>query len=322
MTLGQFLIIYFPDAIYIGQPSGDPSLPYVFDAVNTAALGLLGTRAISEWQNGHIFFSKHGLHWLGSQGQLQDVPCPIWSEFRDEITRTDKYIIKTAGDQDDLYISIPDGNTAVGKIFYYNTLDQAWSYWETSGDCLALSTPIATLAWNNGSDEFELPDGTVIDSWDGTVGTGFADAGIQTWADMARFTNPLTVVLFRGGKLYALSEVHATDAWTATGTSFTLETGDFDFNEPDMVKTFHRFRMRTSCADDDGHAVTISRSLDGGRTWTVVDNFTVRNEDEGWRHFRVTGAEPRFRLTGYANTLPYDVVDMTFRVRGRGLETT
>jgi len=320
-AMGQFLVIYFPDAVYVGQASGNPLVPYTFTDSNVELVGLKGPHAVADWRNGHVFISRKGIFWLRPDRVVEELPCPVFEFLIQSYMFPQYFYIVSTDLSEDLYLAVPGENTKCSRIFHYSAVDNAWAYWDTEADGLFVRQPETTLDWDNGSEELELPDGTVITEWLGATNQWAANS-LYGWDDMVKYVSEISPSVFVDGKTYVLSESAPNDDFSVeTGTYLCLETGDIDFNEPDMNKTFHRMRLRSDLFAGE-HPLTLSGSIDGGRTWKILGEWTQDSTDESLLNFRLTGAECRLRISGRVSTATYELKDLTFRARGRGLETT
>ena len=324
-TLGQFLVIYFPDAVYVGQASGNPLLPYSFTDSQMRLVGLKGPYAISDWQNGHLFLSKKGVFWLRPDRVIQEIECPIYDILYQEPTKVDNFYVITAPLSDDFYIGAPTGYLdECGRILHYCTASQGWTYWETHADCLLVRQSQSTIDW--GGDTHVL---TVDNySFDGTQTSQaelialFEAIGVYGGDDFLEFVSEVAPSCFVDGKNYLLSASAVVNGYEPNALpTLVLETGDITFNEVDLNKTITRLRMRTTASGDQSW--TLHGSIDKGVNWKDLGTFTVEATDEASINFRLTGAECRLRLVCNGPSLPqYEIRDLSLRIRSRGLETT
>ncbi|GAG89492.1 unnamed protein product [marine sediment metagenome] len=98
-----------------------------------------------------------------------------------------------------------------------------------------------------------------------------------------------------------------------------FETGDFDFGRPDQNKTLYKIALRIFNQAPTDIQYHVQGSLDSGRTWwDLCDLWIFAGGKEGKSNFQFTGSAPRLRLTSNTICTPYEIIEATIDVKGRG----
>jgi len=311
LTLGQLLVAYFDDAVYIGQPtnySGN-TLPYSFLRLDTGGVGLAGMKGVCAWLDGHFFIGDDDIYYLGANLQLERIGTPIARDYvRYQSNRWACYAVPDPINTRILF-AIPDSSGSFSKILSYDYIAKAWSIDEVttlsflSRKALVLSTTwdsvltVAPYTWNTGMG--------VYASWDQiSQGTGYA---------------PPVYAGYTSKVLYY--EQNAKNDLGSVPIAVTMITGSRKEELPGNLKTWLEFRVKLDRVVSTDLIFTIEGSKDGGTTWTTLTSrgLTVKSGyDEGQAQFRYTNDVAMFRLRGNTVVEQYAVESFTVSFSDRG----
>ena len=304
VPLGNLLVAYFSDAIYVGRPSNLQNLPYSFSQVNSGKIGLVGSRTVAEVQNGHVFIGQGDVYFL-STGGLTPLECPIADDMLSCSSFDHAYVVADPNN-DRIVFGLPEGGgTYISKLYMYNLTTKQWSYENVSATSISNPMLDLGLTWE------DLANVISQDDWD--VGMG----DFSSWESISGGLNQN--VLFRSDNGYLYQVVDGSGSDVGIPITALFVTGDWDLKHPDTDKTFMRFSLKVKDVSEDV-SINIHYSLDMGNTWTYAGVITVTTTvDEGKVDFIATGTTIRFRCT-MNSSATYTIVEMGLRYRHRGLE--
>lgn len=304
IPLGQRLMAYFGDAVFMGTPTNFPLLPVRFDPVETGSIGLIGPKAITSFLGGHFYIGQDDIY-LMEEGRARRIGSPVLRET-----------VKQATSYEGCYAAVDPWNTSVvfgfprdfphiQRLWRYNYRNGAWSYDLVEADMIANPVVNASLDWQD-----------LTGSWD-TLSAFF-----PTW-DSMDLKDPRRLLFYSwGGQLWKQEpNIEADRMTTPIEAAFT--TKDHDLGGPDVLKTWVRFGLKI---DFDGGfdrplSFTVQVSTNRGRVWKSVGVLTIRDGfDEGYINFRGTGSTCRFRLVTDSISRPYRISEYTLKVRVHGDE--
>ena len=305
LPLGPVLVVYFQDAIFLGQPTSDAGLPVVFQRIETGGIGLVGQRAVAQVPNGHFFVGQDNIYFLDASGIR-----PVGDQIRTVSVRESLEKWRTFALHDStrsrMLFGIPGttGNNFT-NIWIFDYTTESWSYetLPTAANILALFTPLVARIWLQATGTWEQRTGT----WADEAATG-TDTQIQS------------IVVDAGNVLRR--QVPDLEDTPFTRTS-TIETRDFDFDQPDTLKTVVRFAMKTEWLEVPTADVTwvLEGSVNKGISYKALGNLVIRvGKDEGFANFNLTGSTVRFRLRSSSSVKPYYITEFTFELRVSGKE--
>lgn len=315
VPLGDNLVAYTEDAIYIGIPTNDPNLPLRFEKLESANFGLVGQKAIVSFLNSHYFVSQAGFIRLDTDGKLNFIGSPV-----DRYALKDcasPFAIQAAVDPQNycIHFGIPGADSndqRIARIWTFDFRTEAWAYSTIVSTMLSVPTVNASLS-------IEALGTTAIGSL-GTVFGGAEDAPISALAYGFEFP---TVYLAQSHIILKQSDNSATD--NGDDISCTLITKNMDFGEVDSTKTFLRASVKVEWHDDTpsptdlifGAYVSVNR----GRTWKSIGQLVVdAGDDEGYVDFRILGSHLMVKLEGGAGTKPYYITQLGITLRDTGEE--
>ena len=327
VPLGQLLMTYADDAIFVGSLSNTPNLPLSFQQVPTGGIGIAGPRAIASvilpreetnlWGmniTGHFFVGQDNVYFLsGSNLTLEPIGSKI---VRDSILKCQvPERIQAAVDWNTRRIrfGFPRANNYIENIYDFNWETKEWSY-EPRKTWL-LGDPF--LSYSLSAQDIYTATGSPMCLVDGTTNM------LVNWT-----SQPLTaraIYLENNGSLwnYAGAEV----ALNPDGTSqpISVQTQDIDEGAPGMVKFWRMLRLKIAwdTAPSANIVFAIGISLDLGQTYRAIGNITIlAGETEGWINFRATGPHIRFLITTNSPVAPFYIIEATRLVSMRGTQVS
>ena len=154
-------------------------------------------------------------------------------------------------------------------------------------------------------------------------GSGW-DAGLEdyaSWDDMQDAA--LRGVLFKGtplGAVKILSEEEDQDEDTSNITAI-LETGDMDYNKPNLIKTAIRLSLKIDTFFSTDVTFQVEGSKNRGNSWESLEDLVVEaGYDEGHIDFKLTGSTHRFRLTTSSQVTSFTITEIMIRIVPKGQE--
>lgn len=221
VPMGPLLIAYYEDAIYMGRQTNVLGLPYRFQKLETGNMGLVASRAIIPWQDGHYFVGQDNIYSLSGTTALQAIGSPILSESL-EYTKELGLLEYTQVEHDPYAESIcflfPDvefGDSPIDgsatRLWRFSYKVDKWSYDEVNFVNSEKTQPaflysglapsrffILGRSWEDwiGEDPAETPENVEQDIWskkwipnlDGDFGVGDAETfySFNTWENLKR----------------------------------------------------------------------------------------------------------------------------------------
>jgi hypothetical protein len=132
---------------------------------------------------------------------------------------------------------------------------------------------------------------------------------------------PQQLFVNKGNVLYRLN----VDGYEDQEGSYqaVIETGDFDFDEPDTNKFYNRLSMKLQTVNDTTSNLqfNVQSSVDRGNTWVNQGElYILPNLDEGKCDFSLTANHARFKITGIAVSKQFEINEIVLRARLEGLQ--
>lgn len=311
LTLGQLLVAYFDDAIYVGQPtnySGN-TLPYSFQRLDTGRIGLAGMKGVVQFMNGHFFVGDDDIYFLGADLNLERIGNAIARDYvRYQPNRWGAYACVDPLNYRVLF-GIPDGTGTFSSILSFDYLAKAWSIDEvTTLSMIARQYLIFSATWD-----------TVLAAAPYTWDTGL---GVYpAWDQISQ--NPgyaPPVYAGRTSKLYWFDGNLKSD-YGGVPIATTIITGSRNEDLPGRNKTWLEFRLKLDRVVSVDVLFTLEGSKDGGVTWSTLTSrgLTIKSGyDEGQAQFRYTGDVAMFRARSSTIVEQYAVESFTVSFSDRG----
>lgn len=331
--MGNLLIVFFPRAIYFGRPTNEFNLPYAFTPIQTGGVGLVGKKALTEYDDGIFFVGQDDVYFFSANSSLVPIGSPIVKEMIKNCSRKEAIYCATDPINDSLIVGVPGGDDNIEELWYFNYKAKAWSHAPVSCDMIATLGVYTSLRWTDSGTENDYstnPDndpstqtmtleGTLVESWGGT--NNFADAGFSSWRSLEKSVSVNDLFIASDGQLFYSNDLANIDA-SAGNIALLLETGDIDLNLPDVDKTFNRLSLKVDRIMDTPILFNVFTSHDRGRNWNYKGDMRIdADEDETYINFRAKGSTCRFRIVSNSSSDPYIVNEIVIRGRARGLQT-
>jgi len=315
VRLGNTLVAYFDDAIFLGMPTNNPNLPVVFQRVETGNVGLVGMKAVASFLEGHFFIGQDDIYLMTTAGP-ERIGAPIVERTIRESEHKERTYVTIDPSNDRVVFGFTKARTIMEELWSFQYKSKGWSY--TAFETYMISYPlnVFSLTWND-LVGFTWSDATPIGST------------YLTWDSMEAQPGAMKLFVEYDYMLRQLSENGAVDTLivddvtTEEPIEAVYETGDLDFNVPDQVKTFLRLSMKVDfdVAPTEAVNFAVQGSWNRGRSWRSLGNLRIReNYDEGYVNFLMTSSHVRFRITTTAAIAPFTIEELVVKVRLRGNE--
>jgi len=308
--LGSLAFVYFNDGLYYGRQTNLAGLPYAFTRLDTGGVGLCSQNAATSFFDGQIFVAPDEIYYVTASSGLEAIGTPV---LRNSIRAAaqsgslDRTVVRVDVPRQRVLFGFSlNGGRDLDRIFAYNYTSKAWSYMGQGS--------VVTFNVVNFADEIEYDD---ID----------ANATYLDYADIlyvsmgGNYSERQLTFVSSSGYIETLSPNAPSDE-QALGAqvpiSAVIETGDFDFDEPDTDKTTMELRMKLAQAEVPRSlpvVFDVLGSLDRGESWKNCGRIAIpASKNEGATGFRLTGSTVRFRLSSASIVEPYEVSELTLRV--------
>lgn len=150
VPLGDFLVAFFDDAIYVGRPTNLLNMPLSFQKLETGGIGLLGMKAVTEWIDSLFFVGQDDIYALSPAG-LVAVGTPVVCKTIAETTSTHHWKICSATDllNDRVVFGFPKSSDEVEEVWSYNYKTKAWTWDGVNCHMLASNSWVDNLTWED-----------------------------------------------------------------------------------------------------------------------------------------------------------------------------
>ena len=306
VPMGDRLVVYFTDGIFVGIPTNYPTLPLRFERVETGGIGLVGQKAIVPWVGGHFFVGNDGIYWLAyGSAAIEQVGIRIFNDALAAVSDP-SYIIAIADSKNkSIVFGFPGASETIEKLWYFHVIHKSWSSTAIMTECLAVLRYIKSATWD-----------ALTGTWD------TLDATYPTWNSFGASIESEALVFADNGSLWIENALADSDYGTDP-IPVLLETGDIDFDAPDINKVVTRFGIRIARQVGSDNAVDfiVRGSTNKGRTWKNLGTLHIpAGEDEGKTDFSMTDSIIRFRITSTTISSGYEIIEESIAVVGLGDE--
>jgi len=313
VVLGNTLVVYFDDAIFIGIPTNNPYLPVSFQKVDTGNIGLVGMKAVAAFTNAHFFVGQDDIYQMSVEGP-QRIGSPVVSKTVRESKRKERIYVVCDPSNDRVVFGFTKDRTRMEQLWSFQYKSGGWSYTTFNTYLIAYPLSVFSLTWG------DLAGMT----WDNI------EDSYPSWASMTSDEGTMELFIEFNGYLRQLIQGSAYDALPSVEgvvsqetIEAVYETGDLDLDQPDGVKTFLRIGIKVdfSVAPNDAVLFSVQGSHNRGRSWKRLGTLRIKeNYDEGYVNFLITSSHVRFRLTSTAEVAPFTITEIVVKVRGKGVE--
>lgn len=306
VPMGDRLIVYFTDGIFVGIPTNYPTLPLRFERVETGGIGLVGQKAVVPWVGGHFFVGSDGIYWLGyGSATIEPVGVKIFDEVIKDVSYP-AYIIAAADIRmKSIIFGFPKASKTIEELWYFHIVHKAWSSTKLNTDCISVLQYVEFSTWD-----------ALTGTWN-TLGASF-----PTWFSFGASGEASSLIFANNGSLWIENEAADTDYGTDP-IPVLLETGDIDFDAPETIKIVTRLGLRISrqIGSDAVVDFLVRGSTNKGRTWKNLGTIHIpAGEDEGKTDFAISDSTVRFRITSTMVSTGYEIIEESIGVVGLGDE--
>lgn len=316
-SLGSMIFCYFTDSLYFGRQTNLAGLPYSFTMIDTGGISAVGMRAMTPFLDGQIFVSKDDIYYVTSASGIEPIGSSV---MRDTVQQASESALSRTqvvldSPRNRLLFGFGTNDFYFDKVALFNYRVKAWSMMRVNSVC--------SMNVVNFVDELEYDDlaDTVLYN-----SSGWADRIIAT-ANSSIVSKQLTVVDVTGD-IHVIAPGGQNHVYA--GGNFpvecVIESGDFDFDMPDMDKTVQQLTIKLNSLREHPRTLPVSFTVEvsndrGYGNWKQVGILTVpASKSEGSVNFRITGSTFRFRLTSVSQVENYEINENTMRVSIRGNE--
>lgn len=304
LPMGNLLVVYLSDSIYIGSITNMPNLPVSFQRIETGGIGLVGKKAVCSWLDRHFFIGQDNIYQLSQEG-IQPIGNPIIKETIDKAEDLERCYAIPDPTNRRIVFGFQESSDIMENLWSFQYETGAWSKDDVSTFMIALPEVITSNTWNSYTST----------TWDSMTGA---------WDDLSSNQSKRRLYLEDNGALRRLSNSSSTDYSNDTITAI-LETRDYDEDGPDTNKTWTRLSLKIEETSGRSESILfqVSGSADRGNTWKDLGTMEIgTDDDEGEVSFRITSSHIRFRITSRSQVPPYWITEIGRRVTLRGNETT
>ena len=313
LPLGDTLIAYFGDCIYMGMPTNNPLLPLQFQRVETGGVGLAGPKAVISWLGAHFFVGQDDVYMLTTQG-IDRIGSPVQRQTIKTCKKPEFIRVQADPQRYRILFGFPLNDEYVDKVWSYEYRAKAWSYDDIQTYMIANPVVTNSLSW----------DGLAGNTWDNL------HVKYSAWDNMRAGSTVRSIYYEGSGKIWQVADDNPLDKGVLV-ISPVFETKDYDFDMPDTLKIVTGFNVKVNC---DGGPVPVGGnplviqvlvSTNRGTSWKNCGNLYIApNKDEGWVSFRAIGSTFRFKCTivGTPPAVQYIITEHGMRVRLGGPELT
>lgn len=324
LGMGALLMLYLSDGIYYGRSTNLTTLPYAFSLIETAGITAVGMRAVSTYFDGQIFLGIDNLYFISANASI----TPLGQNIADSLQDHTKvpYMSSVFVDTSESRILCCVSNTEDVNdcLFILNYHSNGWSMCSMP----QFVTP-GIFAYDTSLTYAGVPSG---DTYDTGTYTNYTYKSLLGGSFTGVFVCFIGSYLMQNTKTLGLNHYMIGDVESITENPGELITPDFDFDDPDKMKTSLRLSLKIT---DDPETVRtenvycmVAGSKDRGLTWKELGRMRILpNRDEDALNFRLMGSTLRFRfrfgrtIDGASTDIkPYTISEVILRLRERSVE--
>lgn len=312
IPLGSLLVAYFRDGVYFGRPTNIANLPYDFSPYDTGNIGLVGRRAITPWLDAHWFVGQDDIYSFSASRALERIGTKI---VQDTIRNPDVVL------EDTLVVPDPINERIVFQFFNISgVVEVLWCYYYKTG-AWATETTDASLSYFYGrtvdsttwDDVLNLPSGE--QPWTAT--------GFQTsWFTLRPVIDQESLFRSRDGGIEIYLPGSRNDTATGLPVEFVMESGDFDFGTPNVVKAVTQLSLKLEQPTTDRLEFRVSTASNRGTDFRYVGALVIPvGADEGKVDFRQSGSLFRFKVVETSAARPWTINEVVLVASEIGRES-
>lgn len=286
LPLGNLLVAYFRERIFFGRPTNIVNLPYDFTIYDTGNVGLVGKRAIVQWLDSHWFVGQDDIYSFSASRALERIGTRI---IRETVQNPDIDLAETIVSPDPVNERIVfqffgRSSRIVRDLWCYYYKTGGWSREPFGGTGYFFGRTVHAMAFEDAIGDWK--DVEYLDSW-----TSFE----PILSEEKTFTlKGTSMYMYREGATGDREDLSST---TVLPVPVTIESGDFDFGTPNILKTVTQMSVKMERAVEGQVVFEVDVSSNRQVAWKTVGRLVIAaTEDEGKVDFRSVGSLFRFRL--------------------------
>ncbi len=305
VPMGNTLVAFFDDAVYMGIPSQMPNLPVYFQRVDTGNVGLVGMKAFVDFFDSLFFVGQDDIYQLSTQG-IQPIGTPIVKRSLRETQKKENIYAVVDTERSRVIFGFPKNGTSIEELWTYDYRTKAWGMEKITCDSLS---------------DVAIFTGYTIGGLDAIAGTiDGLDAFFPT-IDSMTYSNVAPYNIYLGVSASVHFFLKQTTDEGSTRITSIIETQDYDLGKPQSNKTFSELSLKLESAITTDLSFTVEGTKDRGTNWASLGTLTILNtETEGKVNFKLTGGLGRFKLTSTTDNEQYIVNEILLKVKLRGQE--
>lgn len=310
VPMGNQLVCYFDDAVYIGTLTSEPLLPVAFNQIPTGGIGLVGSRAVVQWLDGHFFVGQDDIYYLSNRG-LQKIGTPVVKKTLNVCQSQWRIIASIDPQRHRVVFGFPEDSDYIAKVWSYDYIAQAWSYEVVEGiESYLLSNPLvnSSITWG-----------------DATIAWNDSSISTYVWSALVSAESFRSLYQNDGTNLIRQSDDNTASDYDTNAILTVVELPDLDYGNIDTIKTHLRLSMKITKVDEvynEQIVFTVTGTANRGKSWKSLGTLTIETDkDEGYVNFRLSGSTGRIKLTSSSQCRSYEINEIGLRVVGSGIET-
>jgi hypothetical protein len=309
VPLGDVCAIFFPNAIYLGEPSDIQYLPLEPHNLNTQGVGLVGQQAVCAYGSLGIFFQGQGNFYVITSDGLETFGDQVAVDALGECLVPARCQMIALPHEQQIWCGLTKSANVMEDILIYDIPSKSWSRFGKATYSISAPWYVDTPSWDDWTTE----------TWDDE-----SETTGPAWSSESTADSQAVTLLESSGDLWRYTKAGATKDPDGNAVEGIFETGDLDFDAPDDVKFVNRLALKVK-EEDSSRTETISfsveLSVDEGVNWKSKGTLKVKpGRREGYLNFRAVGSTFRFRLTTSSEVKSYDIKEITLGVKGAGRE--
>ncbi len=305
VPMGNTLVAFFDDAVYIGINSQMPNLPVYFQRIDTGNVGLVGMKAFVDFFDSLFFVGQDDIYQLSTQG-IQPIGTPIVKRSLRETQKKKNIYAVVDTERSKVIFGFPKDGTSMEELWTYDYRTKAWGMEKIT--CDSLSDVAIFTGYTVGG----------LDAISGTIDG--LDAFFPT-IDSMTYSNVAPYNIYLGVSASVHFFLKQTTDEGSTRITSIIETQDYDLGKPQSNKTFSELSLKLESAITTDLSFTVEGTKDRGTNWASLGTLTILNtETEGKVNFKLTGGLGRFKLTSATDNEQYIVNEILLKVKLRGQE--
>ncbi len=325
------LMVYGANSIWYGFETSDPTLPVAFRKIDTGGVGILNKYAVCQAMGTHFFVGQNNIYVTQGAQSPKQIGTPVLLKTLFECQRPEGVRATHDVDRQCVLFGFPKASQDIEEVWIFDYQTGSWSMQFVTCNYLEQAnlgfSVTATQVGSVAADTLTLPA---------------SDFSLDTPRVFIGIPDPLSSDVYLLGKTATLGIRETNDyvPQNANEALVTIETGDQDFDNPDIIKTWQGIVLQIEEQDflpirKPRIDFTVYTSVDQGETWTNQGVLTLKStadmtgvtdiEDalsvkpntgtSGQLSFLVRGETLRIRLVSTSLVASYDVVQYNLWVK-------